>query len=165
MGRRQIRCHGDDRRFEVVATLIGESTGPEVQHVADVAGGRGLLSRLLKKRFSIDSELIDPRRYALKGVPHRMAEFVPGDASYYDLIVGLHPDRALRAVVESAPTRPTIVVPCCNFWSAARIGLNEMLQQIERWYREHGVDFRLVTLDFKGPYNRAFLTRPGRRLS
>jgi hypothetical protein len=38
-------------------------------------------------------------------------------ADYYDLVVGLHPDQALRSVVESAERVAVLVVPCCNFWN------------------------------------------------
>lgn len=49
MARTQVLCHGDDRRFDEVADLISAEFGPSVSFIADVAGGCGLLSRILKK--------------------------------------------------------------------------------------------------------------------
>ena len=77
--------------------------------MADVAGGQGLLSRLLTKKYGFEAEVIDPRGYALKGVEHQAKLFSPNDASFYDLIVGLHPDSAIRAVVEASTLRPTVL--------------------------------------------------------
>jgi hypothetical protein len=36
-------------------------------YVADVAGGQGMLTRILRKRFGFETEVIDPRGWALKG--------------------------------------------------------------------------------------------------
>src|SRR6266700_3765311 len=76
-----------------------------------------MATRILRKRFGFDAELIDPRSWSLKGVPVRAEHFVPSMAEYYDLVVGLHPDEALRSVVESARTSAVLVIPCCNFWT------------------------------------------------
>ena len=49
-------------------------------------------------------------------------------AGYYDVIIGLHPDDALREVVNSARVRPVAVVPCCNFWLRdTKLGRDELL--------------------------------------
>jgi hypothetical protein len=162
MSRRQIRCHGDDRRFSAVADLIDTEFGPGIRYIADVAGGQGMLCRLLRKK-GFDCEVIDTREHVLKGIRQQQSEFGPEQASYYDLIVGLHPDQALRPVVLSSLHRPTIVVPCCNFWSTQRMGLKQMLSEIEEWYRAHGVSYREVRFDFAGPYNRGFITSPPRQ--
>lgn len=181
MGRRQVLCHGDDTRFERVASLIAERF-PGARHVVDVAGGQGLLSRLLTKRHGFEAEVVDPRGNVLKGVAHQARPFSPSDADFYDLVVGLHPDGALRAVVESALVRPTLLVPCCNFWSdrappvaavaverraAGRrpvvgMGLKDMIASIQRWYDEHHVGHEVVDLGFSGPYRIGFVTGPPR---
>lgn len=42
MGRAtQIRCHGDDTRFAVLAAFIYEYFGNRVKYIADIAGGQG----------------------------------------------------------------------------------------------------------------------------
>lgn len=160
MGRQQILCHGDDRRFDAVARQIAANFGPDVHYVADVAGGKGLLSRLLHKMCGLSCEVIDPRPEVLRGVNHRAIQFDPSLADYYDLIVALHPDQALRAVVISALYRPTVLVPCCNFWSAHRLGIREMFLEIEIWFHAQGVRTRRLTFEFGGPCNRGFITFP-----
>jgi len=110
------RFHGDPARFEVVGRFIADRF-PDARYVADVAGGQGMLTRILRKRFGFEAEVIDPRGWALRGVPARAELYTPAMADYYDLVVGLHPDQALRSVVESAGKVAVLVVPCCNFWA------------------------------------------------
>ncbi len=73
------RFHGDPARFEVVAAFIADRF-PDARYVADVAGGQGMLTRILRKRFGFDAELIEPRNWSLKGVPVRAEHFVPSMA-------------------------------------------------------------------------------------
>ena len=147
------RFHGDPRRFEVVAEFIYGRYGRSVHYIADIAGGQGMLCRILRKKYNYDCEVVDPRGWTLKGVPSRTAELEPSMAPYYDLIVGLHPDEATRAVAEAALIRPAILIPCCNFWSAQKLGRDELIESIEGYYREHGVRFERVEFDFRGPKN------------
>jgi len=160
MSRQQHRFHGDEKRFEVVARFINHKYGKNVKYIADVAGGRGMLARILNKKYNYECEVIDPRGWVLKGVPNRQEDFVPAMAEYYDLIVGLHPDEALRSVAQSALIKPTILIPCCNFWSDKKLGRNELLQEIERYYQEHSVKFERVLFDFKGPKNIGVVSQP-----
>ena len=160
MGRKQHRFHGDVSRFEVVAAFIYERYGRNVQYIADVAGGQGMLCRILQKKYNYECEVIDPRGWTLKGVDNRQAELDPAIASYYDLIVGLHPDEATRAVAEAALVRPAVLIPCCNFWSEEKRGRDELVEAIEEFYRQHGVRFERVTFDFKGPKNVGIVSEP-----
>ena len=96
----------------------------------------------------------------LKGVESRQEEFDPQLATYYDLVVGLHPDEALHAVAGAALVRPTILIPCCNFWSEEKLGREELLQAIERYYQGHGVRSERVTFGFKGPKNIGLVSEP-----
>jgi hypothetical protein len=163
MSRHQHRCHGDDSRFEVVADFVGQRWGNRIHYIADIAGGQGLLSRLLHKRFNYEAEVIDPRGWVLKGVPNRAEEFDPALAAYYDLIIGLHPDQAIRAVAEAALVRPALLVPCCNFWSEEeKLGRDALLVAIEAYYRSHSVQFERVALNFKGPYNYGLVSEPSK---
>ena len=109
------RFHGDERRFEVTADFIA-ARFPQARTAADVAGGQGMLARRLRKRHNIDCDVVDPRGWVLRGVSSRAEEYRADMAGYYDVIIGLHPDDALREVVNSARVRPVLVVPCCNFW-------------------------------------------------
>jgi hypothetical protein len=126
-----------------------------------VAGGQGMLARILAKRYGIECEVVDPRGWTLKGVPSRQEEYAASMADFYDVIVGLHPDEALRAVVDSARVRPVLVVPCCNFWARdQRLGQADLLAAIRRHHcgLDGGVeDFQL---DFRGPKNRGMVLTP-----
>ena len=73
------RFHGDPRRFDVLAAFVNDRWGTGVHYIADVAGGQGMLSRILRKKYNYDSEVVDPRGYVLKGVPNRAEEFCRGD--------------------------------------------------------------------------------------
>jgi hypothetical protein len=159
MGRQQHHFHGDPRRFEVLAEYIAERYGDDVRYVADVAGGQGMLARQLAKR-NYEPDVIDPRGRVMKGVSSRPEEFDRRMADYYDLVVGLHPDEATRAVAEAALVRPAILVPCCNFWSAERLGRDELLGAIEGYYADHGVRFERVVFDFRGPKNIGIVSEP-----
>lgn len=160
MGRKQHRFHGDANRFDVVAAFIYERYGRSVQYIADVAGGRGMLCRILQKKYNYDCEVIDPRGWTLKGVDSQEVQLNPSIAGYYDLIVGMHPDEATRAVAEAALVRPAVLIPCCNFWSEEKLGRDELVGAIEDYYRQHNVGFERVTFDFKGPKNIGIVSEP-----
>ena len=154
MGRRQYKCHGDENRFEVVADFIAEYYGKSVKYIADVAGGQGLLCRILNKKHNYEAEVVDPRGYVLKGVPSKQAVYAPDMAQFYDLIVGLHPDAATRAVAESAVYRPVLLVPCCNEWDKSRkLGSRELVQAIVDYFNANGISNKTVAFDFKKPKN------------
>ena len=160
MGRAaQVKCHGDQSRFRVVADFIYDRFGNSIKYIADIAGGQGMLSRLLNKKYNYESEVIDPRHYQLVGVKNRECEYRSEMAGFYDLIVGLHPDEATRDVVESAGTRPVLVVPCCNFWDKSRkLGAKELVADIAAWLDENGIRYEIVQFRFKGPKNVGILT-------
>ena len=119
-----------------------------------------MLTRILCKKYNYECEVVDPRGWVLRGVDHRQEAFDPAGATYYDLIVGLHPDQALRVVAQAALVRPTILVPCCNFWSTEKLGRDELVEAIEDYYRQHHVRFERVTFDFKGPKNIGIVSEP-----
>jgi hypothetical protein len=121
-----------------------------------------MLARLLNKR-GYEAEVIDPRGWPLVGVANRQAEYTADKADYYDLIVGLHPDQALREVVGSAKVRPVVVVPCCNFWTRdTKLGRDELLEAIEQYCQTSGINHERVPLNFSGPKNIALILRPKR---
>jgi hypothetical protein len=155
------RFHGDPARFEVVARFIADRF-PGARYVADVAGGQGMLTRILRKRFGLEAEVIDPRGWALKGVPARAELYTPEMADYYDLVVGLHPDQALRSVVESAGNVAVLVVPCCNFWVRdRRLARDELIHEISEFHHSLGGISERVALEFSGPANQGLILRPG----
>lgn len=156
--------HGDPARFPAVASLIFRTYGRGITYIADVAGGQGLLARLLRKRFGYEAEVVDPRGWRIKGVPGREEEFDPAQASYYDLVVGVHPDQATRAIAVSALYTRTLLVPCCNFWdSSRRLGTMALAESLEEFYQRHQIRHHRVILDIRGPKNIALLTEPAAR--
>jgi hypothetical protein len=158
------RFHGDAARFPLVADLISRTYGRSIRYIADVAGGQGLLTKLLRNRFGYEAEVVDPRGWRMKGAPGREEEFDPRQASYYDLVVGVHPDEATRAVALSALYTRTLMVPCCNFWDESqRLGTMGLVESIEAFYQRHQVRHQRVILDFRGPKNIALLTEPASR--
>lgn len=156
------RFHGDPARFEVVADFVAERF-PGIRTAADVAGGQGMLARLLTKRHNIECEVIDPRGWTLRGVSGRTEEYDASMATYYDLIVGLHPDDALQEVVASARVRPVVVIPCCNFWNRdVRLGQRELVDTIATAHDAFGTVER-ATLGFRGPKNLGLVLLPAGR--
>ena len=160
MSRQQHHFHGVPERFDIVAEFISDEYGHSIRYIADVAGGQGMLTRILNKRYNYECEVIDPRGWVLKGVPNRQEEFSLKMADYYDLIVGLHPDEATREVVWAALFRPVVLIPCCNFWSEEKLGREELLQAIEHFYQKHGIKFRRKTFSFRGPKNIGLVSEP-----
>ena len=158
MGRH--RFHGDATRFQVIADYIADHYWRDLRYIADVAGGQGMLARILSKQYNYKCEVIDPRAWVLKGVQHQASAFDPAFSSYYDLIVGLHPDGALREVAQAALLRPVLLVPCCNFWSEEKLGQTALFEAIELYYAQHGVRYERVVFPFKGPKNVGLVSSP-----
>ncbi len=154
------RFRGDPDRFAAVAGFVAERF-PMARYAADVAGGQGMLARLLTKRHGIDCEVVDPRGWTLTGVNARQQEYSAAMADYYDVVVGLHPDEALREVVASAAVRPVVVIPCCNYWSdSERLGRAELLAAIAVHQRSLGGTAEEVEFAFRGPKNRGLVLTP-----
>jgi len=160
MGRKtQIKCNGSEERFEEIARFVYDRFGNSIKYIADVARGQEMLSRILSKKYNYDVEVIDPRHYQIVGVKNRECYYKSDMAGYYDLIIGLHPDGAIRDVVESAKTRQVLVVPCCNFWDKTKkLGTKEMIVEISKWLYENKIKYEIITFKFKGPKNIGILT-------
>ena len=154
------RFHGDPARFEVVAELVYQRYGRSITYIADIAGGRGMLTRILNKKYNYQSEVVDPRGWVLRGVPSRQEEFDPSLAPYYDLVIGLHPDEATRAVAEAALVRPAILIPCCNFWSEEKLGRDALVDALGAYYCQHNVTFERIVFKFRGPKNAGLVSEP-----
>lgn len=153
------RFHGAENRFEVVANYIFNRFGRSITYIADVAGGQGMLSKILSKKYNYNSEVIDPREYQLTGVSNRQTTYTPEMAGYYDLIVGLHPDEATRPIVESARTTKTLIIPCCNFWDQTiKLGRNALLEEIRKYYDQNKVKYEKIVFDFNSTKNIGYVT-------
>lgn len=153
------KFHGDPARFEEVADFVSRTFGKKIKQIADVAGGRGMLSRVLNKKYNYESVVFDPRGFTLVGVEGVTDEFTLDMVSLYDLVIGLHPDEATRVVVESAKFTNTLIIPCCNFWDRSlRLGRDALLNEIEIYYKENNINYERVVFDFEGPKNVGFVT-------
>ncbi|MBM3211955.1 hypothetical protein FJZ33_07040 [Candidatus Poribacteria bacterium] len=161
MSRKQHLLYGDPKRFQVVADfVISKYSGTNIKYVADVAGGKGLLTRGLMKKGNFICELIEPRQNVLKGIPHRMDQFSADMADYYDLLIGLHPDEALRELAKAALIRPVVLIPCCNFWDEQKRSQKELIETIESFYKKNSISFERITMNFEGPKNIAIVSEP-----
>lgn len=153
------KFHGDPTRFEAVAEVIVKNYGKNIEYIADVAGGKGMLSRLLNKKYNYQSTVFDPRGFALVGVSNKTREFTLQDAQFYDLVIGLHPDETTRIVVESSKFTNTLIVPCCNFWDQSKkLGRDALLSEVEHYYLQNSVKYKKVIFNFEGPKNIGFVT-------
>ena len=156
------RFHGDAARFDVVADFVA-ARFPEARTAADVAGGQGMLARRLSKQHNLECDVIDPHGWVLRGVSSRAEEYSASMADYYDVVIGLHPDEALREVVDSARVRPVVVVPCCNFWTRERkLGRDELLAAIFDFHTARGGVAEVMTFGFRGPKNEGLVLLPPR---
>ena len=154
------RFHGDPQRFEVVADFVA-ARFPEARTAVDVGGGQGMLARLLSKRHNIACDVVDPRGWVLRGVSSRAEEYVATMSDYYDVIIGLHPDEALRQVVASGGCRPVVVVPCCNFWTRdRRLSRDELIGAIAGAHEGAGGRAERVSFRFRGPKNEGLVLLP-----
>jgi len=140
---------GDTRRFEVLASFISRNFKP--CKVADVAGGTGLLSYFLLQ-YGFTPTVIDPRnsnllrefrRYAHK-ISRIRSEFSSNMAVDFDLIIGLHPDGATKAICESG--KPCVVVPCCNFWKRG----SDIILIVRDYFQRHFHNWFETSLPING---------------
>ena len=157
------RFHGDPERFHVVAEFVYKHYGPTVRFIADVAGGQGMLSRILRKKYNYDCEVVDARGWTLRGVSNRTENFDVSMAEYYDLIIGLHPDEATPPIAQAACITPAVLIPCCNFWASEKLGQIELLEAIEHFYFQNQVRFERFRFPFKGPKNIGIVSEPPKR--
>jgi hypothetical protein len=179
------RRSGDDlpklKRFrsQLLAAWVAERFPPCA--VADVGGGKGLLSWLLIEA-GFRAEVVDPvdqplpatyrdlrsgRRVRLgpeAAVPRRRVAFGPGLGRRYDLLVALHAHGSNLAVLDTAASADSscVVLPCCvvDEPAAPGPGQNWFLWLAER-ARDLGLEPEFFALNFAGQ-NLGFVVR-GRR--
>lgn len=155
------KFRGDPSRFQVVAGFVADRYFGKLKRIADVAGGQGMLCRVLNKKYNFEAEVVDPRGFTMVGVNNRKEEYKAEWADFYDLVVGIHPDGALKEVVLSALVRPVIVIPCCNFWSEKEVlGREALLLEIEKFYEKHDIKYERVEFNFEGPKNIGLVSAP-----
>lgn len=104
---------GDKSRFKVFADFIARNYKP--CKVADVAGGKGILSWELQKR-GFEPTIIDPRvRFNIQRFKAIRSLFKEEYVQDFDLLIGMHPDGATEPIVKYANkyNKKFAVVPCC----------------------------------------------------
>ncbi|EKE00008.1 MAG: hypothetical protein ACD_22C00106G0002 [uncultured bacterium] len=155
------KFHGAVDRFEVLADFIAGTYGRKIKFIADVAGGQGMLTRILRKKYNYEAEVVDPRGFTMVGVPNKKTEFNKDVAYIYDLVVGLHPDEATRAVAEGATIRPAILIPCCNFWDQTQVlGRDALIDEIAKFYDQNNVSYGRVNFGFASSKNVGLVPIP-----
>jgi hypothetical protein len=170
------RRSGDDLprmrkfRFQLLAAWIADGFPPCT--VADVGGGKGLLSHLLNQA-GFQAEVVDPvdqplpsryrdlrsgRRVRLGGevaVPRRRVRFGPGLGRRYDLLVALHAHGANLAVLDTVARAGSscVVLPCCV------VGEPEAPAPGQSWFlwlvgraRALGLEPEFFALNFRGQH-------------
>jgi hypothetical protein len=179
------RRSGDDLpkmkkfRFQLLAGWITERFPPCT--VADVGGGKGLLTLLLCQA-GFRAEVVDPvsqplparyrdlrsgRRVRLgdgTAVPRRPVAFGPELGARYDLLVALHAHGANLAVLETAAAAGSscVVLPCCVVDEPAAPGPGEnWFMWLAAHARDLGLDPEFFALNFRGQH-LGFMVR-GRR--
>ena len=134
------RKHGlspKSRRARLFAQWVTEIFGA-APHCIDVAGGSGELSRTLGQ-MGATSVVVDPRG-AVDGVPYVASRFdlahdgVRQACAQADVLLGMHPDGAVNAIVDAACTLRCgfAIVPCCVFPTAYPRVLADGTQVTER---------------------------------
>lgn len=136
----------DKRRFTLFADFI-QASFPAARRVFDVAGGQGRLNEVLTAR-GLECTTFDRR---VKHLPVRYCEreLLPEEPCACDVVVGLHPDGATRAIVDYAARHgiPFAVVPCCSDNS---MPYNPWMRHIAELGRGHGFMVWEATLPMEG---------------
>jgi hypothetical protein len=170
------RRSGDDLprmkkfRFQLLAGWIAERFPPCT--VADVGGGKGLLTHLLTEA-GFRAEVVDPvdqplppryrdlasgRRVRLADqvrVPRRRVPFGPELGRRYDLLVALHAHGSNLAVLDTVAraNNSCVVLPCCVVEepSAPGPGQNWFMWLVDH-AREQGLEPEFFSLNFRGQH-------------
>jgi hypothetical protein len=169
------RRSGDDLpkmkkfRFQLLAGWVAERFPPCT--VADVGGGKGLLTWLLNEA-GFRAEVVDPvdqplprtyrdlasgRRVRLgeaARVPRRRAPFGPALGRRYDLLVALHAHGSNLAVLDAAAAGTScVVLPCCVVEEPAAPGPGQnWFMWLADQARERGLEPAYLSLNFRGQH-------------
>ncbi|MCB9808912.1 hypothetical protein H6776_00750 [Candidatus Nomurabacteria bacterium] len=155
-------------RFQLLANWIIENYTP--CRVADIGGGKGLLSYLLNQA-GFQSTVIDPFDQEL---PHKYKDIntskrilIPRDATVpritapfdsemaveYDLLISLHAHGCNMMIIDAATTyqKDFILLPCCVIDEPIEVQHNvNWFESLDIYAKYHGHDTERVRLHFKG---------------
>lgn len=134
---------GDSRRFKVFADLIHQKF-PDVEKIADVAGGKGTLQEELNK-FGYDVTTFDKNKDTSRKIKYVRKYFNENIEEEFDLLVGLHPDEATDIIIREASRRgiPFMICPCCVMPTAWQI---KTPTDFDSWYNH--LRMKASSLDF-----------------
>ncbi len=145
---------GDERRFIVFAEWIEKQFSLyRHKNVADIAGGQGTLSIWLK-RIGYNTTL-----YELRKKTNKKVKKIKQDVStlhfepyQYNLIVGLHPDKATWHIIRLAKESkcPFAIVPCCVEPPKGKKPYKNWMKWLN--YEAHSMGFNtyVTQLNFRG---------------
>lgn len=152
---------GDSKRFKVTAKFLAENFKP--CSVADVAGGRGSLSKELAQ-YGFECTVIDPRHDQMPSLKAMHRKFDRRLAKKFDLIIGLHPDEATEELcVTAASGARVVIIPCCNMWRGIENhGSGSLANTIRKYFQQHNVDWWETLLPITGK-NLVFVANRERR--
>jgi len=163
-------------RFQLLAEWIRANYLP--CRVADIGGGKGLLSHLLNQA-GFECTVIDPLEQALPvkyreidgkrvktgeigKVARISANFEKEMAAGYDLLVGLHAHGSNLKVIDACVEfgKKFVLVPCCLFDEpVVRVPGLDWFDSLESCARRKGLKLERFELNFRGKNRGLYLAR------
>jgi hypothetical protein len=154
-------------RFQLLHEFIVQHYQPCT--VADIGGGKGLLSHLLNQS-GFSSTVIDPTHQTLPYkykdlnglrhtgydrtcVPHITEEFQDTHAQNFDLLIGLHTHGCNLQIIDSATKlgKDFILLPCCVIDEPIEIRpYIDWIESVDLYAKHAGADTQRASLNFKG---------------
>jgi hypothetical protein len=154
-------------RFQLLHDFIVNTYSP--CRVADIGGGKGLLSHLLNKS-GFSSTVIDPEyqllphkykdlmgvrhtKYARDTVPHITEEFKNRHAEEFDVLVGLHTHGCMLQIIDTAIHlgKDFILLPCCVIDEPIVVHpFLDWIESVDLYAKHAGAKTNRAILPFKG---------------
>ena len=162
-------------RFQLFAQWIIENYEP--CRVADIGGGKGLLSYFLNKA-GFQSTVIDPFDQPLpvkykdivlnkrilmdpsEAVPRITTEYAKDMAKDFDLLISLHAHGCNMMIIEGAAEydKKFILLPCCVIDEPIDVQKNvNWFESLDIYAKHLGHDTQRETLNFKGQAEMIFV--------
>lgn len=154
-------------RFQLLQAFILH-TYPKGR-VADVSGGKGLLTYLLQQN-GWDAVVIDPNYQPLPSkfktldkekikipsyvrIPHITSEFMVDMGKDFDLLVGLHAHGCNRKIIDACALyhKDFILLPCCIIdEDIDPYSITDWIEYLETYAQAKGMNTERLKLNFKG---------------
>ena len=169
-------------RFQLLSEWIVAVFKP--CRVADIGGGKGLLSHLLNQN-GFQSVVIDPHdqalpskykdltgiKFKLQGteqVPRANATFEKEMAKNFDLLIGLHAHGSNMKIIEAAAEYHIdfILMPCCVIDEPITPQANiNWFDSLEKYANKLGITTQRFELNFSGQNNGFYSTGRQKKIS